>query len=62
MTHLPTTRPYNSTQVAVTWMLVAGIVCAAGFWLVGCAVEPNGTISPFEGLDHGCQIDPQSCR
>lgn len=28
----------------------------------GCAIEPNGTVSPFEGLDHGCQIDPQSCK
>ena len=30
--------------------------------LCGCAIEPNGTISPFEGLDHGCQIDHQSCK
>lgn len=28
----------------------------------GCAIEPNGTVSPFEGLDHGCQIDSQSCK
>lgn len=27
----------------------------------GCAIEPNGVISPFEGLDHGCERDPASC-
>lgn len=55
-------HPFNRAHVGVAWMLAAGLLCAAGFWLVGCAIEPNGTISPFEGLDHGCQIDPQSCR
>jgi hypothetical protein len=63
MTCRPTTRPFNRAHVGVAWMLVAGIVTAAALLLLaGCAIEPNGTISPFEGLDHGCQIEPQSCK
>jgi hypothetical protein len=27
-------RPFNRTQVAITWMLVAGVVSAAVVWVL----------------------------
>jgi len=28
----------------------------------GSIMQSNGILSPFEPLDHGCRIDPQSCK
>ena len=49
-------RPFSWVQVAITWMLAAGLICAAALWLVGCASPGD-----FPG-DHGCETDPQSCK
>ena len=30
--------------------------------LILLALAVSGWAAPFEALDHGCQIDPQSCK
>ena len=58
---------FQTVVVLFLMVVIASAVtsCASSCkTLIGatCLMPWEVTLSPFEGLDHGCRIDPQSCK